>query len=120
MARSAVRVRSFDSVKTFWLDRTYIDAQLKVAVNTLRTDPNVLKIVIFGSFAEDRAVPGSDVDILLVLKNDPRRFIDRIQHYLDFFDTLGLATDIFPYTVDELNNPLARTAILSGKILFER
>jgi predicted nucleotidyltransferase len=120
MTRSAVREKSYGSVKTFWLDRDYINRQLGTVVDSLRTDPNVVKIVLFGSFAEDRAVPGSDVDILLVLQSDSRRFIDRIQDYLDIFAELGIAADVFPYTVNELDNPLVQTALRTGKVLFGR
>ncbi|WP_292346702.1 MULTISPECIES: nucleotidyltransferase domain-containing protein [unclassified Methanoregula] len=107
-------------MKTFWLDRDYIDRQLEGAVGILRTDPNVQRIVLFGSFAEGRAVPGSDVDILIVLKADPRRFVDRIRHFLDAFSEIGIAADVFPYTTDELDNPLVKTALQTGKVLFER
>ncbi len=120
MARSAVLERSFGSVKTFWLDREYVLRQLVAAVDALRTDRNVVKVILFGSFANDRAVPGSDVDILLVLRSDPRRFIDRIPEYLDAFSDLGIGVDVFPYTADELDNPVAKTALATGKVLFER
>ena len=120
MARSAVLERSFGSVRTFWLDKEYIKGQLTKAVDTLGADQNVQKIVLFGSFAENRAVPGSDVDILIILTADPRRFIDRILYYLDAFSDLGIGVDVFPYTVDELDNPVAVTAIRTGTVLFER
>ena len=120
MARSAVLERSYGSVRTFWLDKDYINCQLNKAVDALRADRNVQKIVLFGSFAEDRAVPGSDVDILIITKADSRRFIDRIMYYLDAFSELGIGVDVFPYTVDELDNPVAVTAIRTGKVLFER
>ena len=120
MARSAVLERSYGSVRTFWLDKEYINYQLARAVDTLRADQNIQKIVLFGSFAEDRAVPGSDVDILIITKADSRRFIDRIMYYLDAFSDLGIGVDVFPYTVDELDNPVAVTAIRTGRVLFER
>jgi len=60
------------------------------------------------------------VDILIILKTDSRRFIDWILYYLDAFSELGIGVDVFPYTVDELDNPVAVTAIRTGKILFER
>jgi predicted nucleotidyltransferase len=107
-------------VKTFWLDRDYISRQLDKAVDTLRADPNVLKVVLFGSFAEGRAAPGSDIDVLIVLQSDPRRFIERIQHYLDAFADIGIAADVFPYTMRELDNPLVQRALSTGRILFER
>ena len=120
MARSAVLERSYGSVRTFWLDKEYINYQLARAVDTLRADQNIQKIVLFGSFAEDRAVPGSDVDILIITKADSRRFIDRIMYYLDAFSDLGIGVDVFPYTVDELDNPVAVSAIRTGRVLFER
>lgn len=120
MAQSAVRERSYGSVKTFWLDRDYIGGQLDKAVNILRADPNVLNVVLFGSFAEGRAVPGSDVDVLIILQSDPRRFIDRVVEYLDVFGDIGIAIDVFPYTMDELDNPLVKRALSTGKVLFKR
>lgn len=120
MVRSAVLEKSFGSVKTFWLDKDYIRHQLITAANALKADRNVLRIVLFGSFAQDRAVPGSDVDILIVLQSDCRRFIDRIPEYLDAFSDIGIGVDVFPYTVDELDNPVARNAMATGKVLFER
>jgi len=120
MARSAVLERSYGSVRTFWLDKEYINYQLARAVDTLRADQNIQKIVLFGSFAEDRAVPGSDVDILIITKADSRRFIDRILYFLDAFSDLGIGVDVFPYTVDELDTPVAVTAIRTGRVLFER
>jgi len=120
MTRSAVREKSYGSVKTFWLDRDYINRQLEAAVDSLRTDPNVVQIVLFGSFAEDRAAPGSDVDILIVLQSDSRRFIDRIVTFSEAFSDLGITVDVFPYTVDELDNPVAEIAMRTGKVLFER
>jgi predicted nucleotidyltransferase len=120
MSRSAVLERSFGSVKVFWLDKEYIQRQLMIAVDALKGDGNVLKIILFGSFAEGRAVPGSDVDVLIVLRSDPRRFIDRIPDYLEIFSDLGTGVDVFPYTVDELENPVARNAVATGKVLLER
>jgi uncharacterized protein len=96
MRQSAVRERSYGSVKTFWLDRDYIDRQLEIAVHSLRKDPNIIKVVLFGSYAEGRAVSGSDIDMLLVLQVDSRRFVDRILYYLDIFADIGMAVDIFP------------------------
>jgi hypothetical protein len=65
-------------------------------------------------------VPGSDIDILIVLSADTRRFGDRILEYLNIFENVGIATVNFPYTIAELDTPLVKTALATGKILFER
>ncbi|WP_083531481.1 nucleotidyltransferase domain-containing protein [Methanoculleus bourgensis] len=36
----------------------------------LASDPNIPRVVLFGSFAEGRAVPGSDLDVMIVLAHD--------------------------------------------------
>lgn len=117
---SAVREESFSSVKVFWLDKEYVFRQLRERVARLASDPNVLRVVLFGSFAEGRAVPGSDVDILIVVRQDSRRMMDRIADYQEIFSGMGIGTDVFPYTESELENPLAKNALATGKILFER
>ena len=117
---SAVREESFSSVKVFWLDKEYVLRQLRERVARLASDPNVLRVVLFGSFAEGRAVPGSDVDILVVVKQDSRRMMDRIADYQEIFSGMGIGTDVFPYTESEMENPRAKNALATGKILFER
>lgn len=79
-----------------------------------------MKILLFGSFAEGREVPGSDLDILVILDEDERKFTDRIPDFLEMMGEMGISVDIFPYTMEELSNPVARRALESGIILFER
>jgi predicted nucleotidyltransferase len=104
----------------FWLDSGYVREQLENRVATLVSNQNIVKVILFGSFAKGRAIPGSDVDILIVLRSDSRRFMDRIPEYLDAFSGIGIGVDVFPYTVDELENPVARNALGTGKVLFSR
>ena len=51
---------------------------------------------------------------------DHLQAIDRIVTFLDAFSELGIAVNVFPYTVDELDNPVAEIAMRTGKVLFER
>lgn len=118
--RSAVQEESYNSVKVFWLDSAYVMDQLMVRIGAISPDPNILKVILFGSFAEGRAVPGSDVDILIILGRDSRRIMDRSPEFLEKFSGIGIGVDVFAYTVDELDNPLVKNAMASGKVLFER
>jgi len=68
--QSVVRKESFNSVTVFWLDTDLVHERLRAAVERLASDQNVLRVVLFGSFAGGRAVPGSDLDIMIVLARD--------------------------------------------------
>jgi len=111
---------SLNSVKIFWLEQEKLIRKLKeVAQKIGDSDKNVVKIILFGSIAERRGVPGSDADIVVLLKKDPKPFIERIPEWLKRFD-IRFPVDVFPYTIDEINNPVADNALKTGMVLFER
>jgi hypothetical protein len=98
---SFVAEESLNSVKVFWLEQEQLVEEIhKVASEIGEANENVLKIILFGSLAERRGVPESDVDILII----------------DF------PVEIFPYTKKELNknNPIVQEAVKRGITLFER
>ena len=76
--RSAVREESFNSVKVFWLDTDLVLTRLRERAEELLRDTRIQKVVLFGSLAEGRAVPGSDADLLIVLEDDDRTMKERI------------------------------------------
>ena len=86
----------------------------------IRKRPEVLAVVLFGSFASGRAVPGSDLDVLVVLREDPRLFPDRVADYMP--DDVPFPVDVFPYTLAEIEagQPLAAEALRTGKNLWVR
>ncbi len=118
--QSTVRKESFGSVTVFWLDTDLVRERLRAVVERLADDPNVLRVILCGSFAEGRAVPGSDLDVMIVLTHDERPFLERIPAYLTYFSGIGIGVDLFPYSVGELANPLARRAMETGTLLFSR
>ena len=118
--RSAVREESYNSVKVFWLDTDFIISRLRLKAEQLIRDTRVRKVVLFGSLAEGRAVPGSDADLLIVVEDDGRHMNERINEYLEFFSGIGIGIDVFPYSTRELENPLAKQALLKGIVLVSR
>lgn len=101
---------SLNSVKVFWLDQDRLLTEVhKVAVRVGQADENIRKIILFGSLAEKRAVPGSDADILIVLQKDSRAFMDRISGWSGRF-IVDFPVEVFPYTREELNNTVALKA----------
>jgi predicted nucleotidyltransferase len=104
-------------VRVFWLDSEFIIGQLRQRAEELVRDGRAIKVVLFGSLATGRAVPGSDADILIVVEDDGRRLKDRMADYLEFFSGIGIAVDVFPYTSAELANPIAQHALSEGIVL---
>ena len=76
-----------------------IEELRRIAREIGKKDDKIVKIVLFGSLAEGRAVPGSDADVLILLKNFP--------------------VEVFPYTINEVN-PLVEEVLKKGIWLFER
>lgn len=106
-------------MRVFWLKRDELIKELhRVAKEVGEKDDKVVKIVLFGSLAEGRAVPGSDADVLILLREDNRRFMDKIPEYLEKF-SIDFPVEVFPYTVSEIN-PLVEEALKKGIVLFER
>jgi predicted nucleotidyltransferase len=80
--------------------------------------------VVFGSLVKGTSVPGSDVDLLIVLDASDRQFLERRSAYLP--DAFPCGLDVFPYTRGELErmvdegNGLIRAALREGRTLFRR
>jgi len=117
--------RSFGSVKIFSLDRAAIREALRRHIDTrYRGDPNVLAVYLFGSFARGTAVPGSDVDLLVVVERDPRPPRERLPDHLPGAFPVGV--DVIVWTRGELKerlaqrDRLARAILAEGEVMFER
>jgi len=112
--------QSYDSVKIFWLNYIEIFDKLQIVIQKFVHYPEVLEVWLFGSIAELRAVPGSDLDLLLIIDKSELRLIDRIERYQDLFTDIGIGVDIFPYTLDEAENSLVQNAKRTGLCLYQK
>jgi len=59
----------------------------------------VVEAYLFGSFAEGKAGPWSDLDVVVVQGTDAP-FVERAREFQDLFD-LGVPVDVLVYTPDE-------------------
>ena len=92
------------SVKVKYLNGPQIIKELKsISKDIAKRNNNILGIYLFGSLSKKRYAPGSDADILIILKEDTRRIIDRTSEYIKYFSDISIAVDIFPYTKTEFN-----------------
>ena len=113
------------SVKITYFNREYISEALNKFVRELaRKCPEVERVILFGSFARGEGVPGSDIDLLIVLKESNIPFFDRIPKYTPSRFPIGM--DVFPYTEEELaqmlgsDNFFVRGALSEGTNLYQR
>ena len=93
--------KSSNFVKVVFADKKKILHQLKDYVKELKqTSPEVEKVGLFGSYATDTFGPASDVDLLIILRQSSKRFLDRIADYIP--ENLTVSCDCFPYTNNEI------------------
>lgn len=91
-----------------------IEAIKKEAIGIAKQDSRIQSIYLFGSYAQDTPSFRSDVDLLIVLKEDNRRIIDRIDEYLLKFSDCPVPVDILVYTEKEIEK-----AISSGNLFIK-
>jgi predicted nucleotidyltransferase len=114
-------------VKITWFDRPAAwKAARAFAEDTARQHPEVDRVVVFGSLARHEAVPGSDVDVLILLSHSNQPFLSRIPVFLPGDLDCALSVDVFPYTRQEVEamlnegNAFLRQALGEGVVLFDR
>jgi len=79
-------------VRIAWLDRDRAIAQVRDAAQRLvARDERVLAVGLFGSLARGQALPSSDADVLIVLREHPQLcWFDRIAEYAEAFTATSL------------------------------
>ncbi|MHA1616585.1 MAG: nucleotidyltransferase domain-containing protein [Candidatus Njordarchaeales archaeon] len=95
---------------------------LSILVDRLKKLPGVQEIVLFGSVAEDRYRPDSDVDVLVILdKEISRKFFHDIAG--DIYINYGIPVTIILVTIERLRegkDPWLRRIVEEGKVLWRR
>ena len=95
-----------NSVTVTYVDAGAVRRDLRQAVDGLaRAHPEIERVMLFGSFATGQAVPGSDLDLLIILSRADRPFLERIPLYVP--EGCGVGVDVFPYTRAEIDAMLA-------------
>jgi uncharacterized protein len=86
--------------------------------------PQVLRVILFGSFARGDYGIRSDLDLLVILKESAELVSERLADFLQ--DGFGYSTDIVPLTEAELESrpeegdPLLRRAMGEGILLYAK
>jgi predicted nucleotidyltransferase len=115
---------SSSTVAVTYFDRAAVRQAAEALAERLGRHPEVEEVILFGSVAWGVPVPGSDVDLLLVLSDSDAPFPERIARYVPTGFPVGV--DVFPYTREEIarmraeGNVLVRDALYRGLSLFRR
>ena len=80
-------------------------------------DPNVEKVILFGSFARGDYGARSDIDLLVILGQSSLAFRDRVFDLLPHVSSYP--TDVFPYTAAEVESRLASADPFLTKAVHE-
>lgn len=92
---------SSHTVRIFSLDRARTIRQAQKAVKEAQAKrAEIEQVVLFGSLSREDTVPGSDADILLVLRESSLPFHERSVYYMPEF--AGIEVDLFAYTRPKL------------------
>ena len=121
-----MRRKSSLSVEDIWPEyREWIEALEDIARFIVQSNPNVRRVLLFGSMARGTADRRSDADVAIILKEDHRRPLDRIPEFLRYFIEAPMPVDVLVYTEDELAQMLregrsfARHIAEEGRVLAE-
>jgi len=96
-----------NSVEIEYFPSRQVWEELREFVSTLRQQhPEIERVLVFGSLVRGDCVPGSDVDLLVVLQESSVPFLERIPHYTPSNFPVGV--DVFPYTREELERMLSQ------------
>lgn len=97
--------RYLGSLEIRWVDREELLKSLKEKVSELKEKrPDVLKVVLFGSFAKGNYTPESDIDFLVVVRKSNKPFLKRRDDFSPFFENLPFDVNPVVYTEDEIAN----------------
>ncbi len=116
-----MQIRSSGSVKIISLNTEDIMRRLKESAHLLKLgNHEVTGVYLFGSLAKGKAVPGSDADVMIVLRKSDKMIIDRIIDFMDSFKDVGIGVDIFPYTEEEVDEFVKNKRYFIKEVLAHR
>jgi predicted nucleotidyltransferase len=109
---------SSDSAKVTFVDAMAIVHRLRAAAQlACAQNPNITTVILFGSLATGGATPASDADLLVIIRDDARRVLDRIPDYSPPFERVGVAVQLLPWTEAEVASRLREGDRFAREIL---
>lgn len=92
------------------------ETRLAPFLDRVRSDPEVLAAILFGSQARGEAASDSDMDLCIVLKGNKREPLELSQKRLDYLSAFELDIHVF----QQLPIWIRARLLKEGKVLFVR
>ena len=102
-----------------------IKEQISFTIQTIVSGYSPEKIIIFGSYATDKANENSDLD-LLIIKKTSEPFYHRLRQVRKLFNKQLLPLDLIVYSPEEFEenknkiNHIANIALKQGVVAYEK
>ncbi len=91
--------KSWNFAEVRFIDREQVIRDLRQAVAEAKTRyPEIVKVLLFGSFVRGNWTADSDADLIVVVRKDFPNFLDRSQYQIF---PKGIPTDSLVYSEDE-------------------
>lgn len=96
-----------DSVKILSVDYDSLFSALKKISHKIKTNrKDISKLLLFGSFFYGDYTPESDIDILIIVKNSTKNFIERGDEFAPYFKGIPFDVNLLVYTEEEIKKML--------------
>ena len=106
------------SVRIRYFDKKLVEESLRGYLKEIEgKHPEVERVLLFGSFVRNESVPGSDIDLLVILRESEESFLKRIPRFLPSRFPVGV--DVFPYTEKEVEKMKGEGNFFIRKVLEE-
>ena len=96
-----------------------IDELERICNQIKKGNQSVRRIFLFGSFQKENYTPGSDVDILIISGATPIKFLERRDHFIDYFASIPLDVNLIVYTEDEIQKMINSKNIFIRNVMAE-
>ena len=93
------------SVGVKFLDKNKILRELKeISLHLKKTRPEVVSVILFGFLVKGNYTGGSDADIIIIVKDSHKDFVNRILEFTRYFLKCSIPVDLLVYTEEETKN----------------
>lgn len=102
-----------------------LEKNLRRALKTLRKQYQPDKVILYGSLASGQVRPDSDLDLVIIKRDVPGRYWDRVKELSPLLVDRDVAIDYTIWTPDEFaheteNVFLKQEVMKKGKVVYER